>query len=107
MLMCIKTGVHAWLEEYDVSVYGDAFALANSTVYSYDTDPLTMTPDSLIIRICEINRDTTNLPVHIVVSKSDIWFDMDKTSQQQSSTLIARPVNWRWLGYNGIVMENA
>lgn len=100
MLVCIKTGVHACIEDYSCSVYGDAFALQR--IYqAYGDEPVALTPDTLIIRVCQKEFRPIQPQLHIVVVGIEHWFDEDHNTMAQNGTLLAAPGKWTWLGYNG------
>lgn len=41
--------------------------------------------------------------VHALCTAQDAWFDWNSSS----STLVAAPDQWIWLGYSGVTLENA
>jgi hypothetical protein len=99
-LQCIKTGVHAYIKSYQMSVYGDAFAL-NETIYDYGDKPIKIVPDTLLIRVCQREYQPISDLLHIFCDDVDHWFDDRLTSMIHNSTLIALPAKWHWLGYRG------
>lgn len=83
---CIKTGAHVYLDPYDEWAYGDAFQLGDHTyfrLYAKDFKPI---------------RPVKHFTVYMI----DQWWDEDKTSMEQNSTLIATA--WRYHGYEGIAI---
>jgi len=74
MLDCIKTGAYCYVEEYGEYVYGDLFLLGQYYV----------------IRVCAIDHKPINdmTPINAKMVQVYNWFDKEKTSQQQNSTVI-------------------
>lgn len=96
-MQCIKTGCHAYLEEYNEFIYGDAFELTVSGG-----------PGSLeqvyLFRVCErshspINQSMLHPRYHFRIHAVEHWFDDQRTSQDINSTLIAISVDN--FGYEG------
>lgn len=86
-MSCIKTGFHACVGPYDEYIYGDAFEVDGQIYY---------------FRICAISLKPIRERLHFVIHDFVTWFDKEKTSQQQNSTLIARATKVDDLGYDGI-----
>lgn len=75
-MQCIKTGCHAYIENYGEHLYGD--------LYKHN--------GTYLMRVCHISRDPIlTSEVHCLFREGSSpmqWFDKDKTSQEQNSTLV-------------------
>lgn len=87
MSNCIKTGCHVFLEPYCEYAYGDAFEEEGMLV-------LRLAARSLY----PING---NKVIHFTIRDWSSWFDADKTSMDQNSTLLSSPTFWTGHGYEG------
>ncbi len=95
---CIKTGCHIFLEEYQEYAYGDAFELA------LDINDGEYEEKVLFFRLCARSRKPIRPIEHFIVRRIAQWWDADKTSMMQNSTLIASAANCKNHGYEGILI---
>lgn len=93
-MRCLKTGCHAYSTQYGEYLYGDAFA-------ELDDDGAVMPGSPLVIRVCQRSQTPIFNVLHFHVAAIGVWFDEDKTSGAQNSTLVASATGWNYLGYNG------
>ncbi len=108
-MRCIKTGFYASTPA-GIYFYGDAFAITESDDFNcgFEDDPI---PGDvpLLLRICAASIEEPDR-CHIELETWTNWFDEregDVVSPypeygvvwRPSSTLIAMPGQWRWLGY--------
>lgn len=76
-MQCEKTGFHGFVHAFQVFIWGDAYQIPNTACR--------------VFRICAISpepirdRDT----VDFVIYNVNQWFDKDKTSMEQNSTLVS------------------
>lgn len=92
---CLKTGCHAYLQQYDLYAYGDAHVdrAANGL---------------LVLRIVDLSQGipvSDNPIVHIDVAEISEWFDRNTTAPHHPSTLLTR--HWHWWGYDGANVADA
>lgn len=78
MMECIKTGAHAWLEPYGVWLYGDMFRARGYYVF----------------RACSVAYNPIISVTHFEIYSYTYWFDQDKTSMAQNSTMLCHK---RWV----------
>lgn len=91
-LSCLKTGCHAYVEQYDQWVYGDAFSSEAGSCRGL-----------LIIRVAEVSigKPVSGHAVrHIDVCDVAQWWDQHREKQGTASTLVCEGL-WRWHGYDG------
>jgi hypothetical protein len=84
---CTKTGCHILIEPYNEYAYGDAFELDGVAYF----------------RLVQRSHSAIFSVLHYTVKHFDVWFDTDKTSQQQCSTLVTD--DFENHGYDGIAIE--
>ena len=84
-MSCIKTGFHAYLTPHSLYLYGDAFELFGVTYF----------------RICQATDKPVYPVIHFTIGDFAEWFDKDKTSIQQNSTMICSPFDVTNHGYEG------
>lgn len=87
-MICEKTGCHAYIEAYGEYLYGDLFRANN--VY--------------LMRVCQISHEPLGPRLHAAFRGNSPmqWFDKDKTSGEQNSTLVfTSVVGSVWFDYAG------
>ncbi len=87
-MICIKTGALAYLDNYGEVVRGDLFC---------EREPLgeeVYLP--ILMRVCE--RNVPGDASHAFISNIQLWFDENKTSAAQSSTLIGTMTRFNYDG---------
>ena len=99
-MTCIRTGCVAYLRQYGEWVYGDAF-----TYGGYLGDP--ENTGILCLRLVWKGHKSEELAQfgnvrHFTVDHIVDWWDEDRTSMKQNSTLLAPPRGWINHGYDGI-----
>lgn len=92
-MTCVKTGCVAYLVEHGEWVYGDAFTYPGEYA------------EILVIRCCWRSRDSSELAEfsnlrHFTINRLVSWWDEEKTSMKQNSTLLATV--WVYHGSEGI-----
>lgn len=85
-MSCIKTGCYVYLAPHDMWAYGDAFEMFG--VYFF--------------RICQVERKPIGDRRHFTINDWAIWFDENKTSMAQNSTMICDPFSVVSHGYDGV-----
>lgn len=85
-MRCIKTGAHAWLEQYQEWVYGDAFELSGH----------------LVLHLCYRGHMPARPVKHFTVSIVDHWFDDATTSLLHQSVLVSGHMAFADHGYDGV-----
>ncbi len=85
-MSCIKTGFYGYLVPYNLWVYGDAFESFGVTWF----------------RICEKSDKPLSKVRHFTINDWSVWYDEDKTSMAQNSTMICDPYSTINHGYNGV-----
>jgi hypothetical protein len=84
---CIKTGAVAFISCYNEWLYGDVM----------------QTPSGdYVMRICNRSRKKFSEVMHFTFLNFDQWYDKNKTSQNQNSTMIIASHDCVNHGYNGI-----
>lgn len=91
---CIKTGCLAYLDNYGEVVRGDLFSLTAKASAKYPSS--TDEQDQVLMRVCE--RNVPGDASHAFINRVDFWFDEDKTSGSQNSTLIGRMSRFNYEG---------
>ena len=81
-MQCVKTGCHAYCPQYGEWLYGDLFAIDN--IY--------------LMRVCQREREPIRPVTNIHIIAVLEWFDKDKTSMEQNSTLIGYGANFSYGG---------
>jgi hypothetical protein len=99
-MTCIKTGCVVYLQDYGEWIYGDAFSYGSPS-YLAERNGV------LLIRVVLRTRNVTEIAQfgnvrHFTVTRVREWWDEDKTSMQQNSSLISTNGNWQNHGYDGI-----
>jgi hypothetical protein len=102
-MTCIKTGCVVYLMPYGEWIYGDAFSHGAEMGDPENTGVL-------VVRSVFRTRDYADLAQfgnvrHFTVLGSFQWWDEDRTSMKQNSTLIVEPGMWTNHGYEGIPEE--
>lgn len=83
---CIKTGFHGFVEQYHEYVYGDAFSDQDGNYH---------------FRICERSFKPIQPVLHFIINDVDYWWDEEKTSQLQNSTMFCMTWGASNYGYDG------
>lgn len=86
MTFCIKTGFHAFLAPHNSWLYGDAY----------------QEEEIMVFRICQVTYERPIGVRHFTIENYLTWFDENKTSMTQNSTMLARTVEVTNHGYNGV-----
>ena len=89
-MRCVKTGFHAHVVPHGWYLYGDAFQSDGG---------------DLLLRICERSQSPISIFQHFHLHTWALWFDENKTSQDQNSTMIVNSGDWKYLGYDGVVTK--
>lgn len=107
MFNCIKTGFYALLPSGDF-LYGDAFGMPGT---EWPIHPIMDPQAHLLLRVTSLSRETPS-HIHIRLDTWSHWFEEREGKVvspapdlgivwRPSSTLIASPGDWSWLGYHG------
>lgn len=80
-MQCIKTGCHAYSEEYNEYLYGDAHEIEVGGDFGHFYS-------ITIFRICERSFAPLGPRLHFTIHSIDRWFD-EANSKVRDSTLIA------------------
>lgn len=107
MFNCIKTGFYAALPRGDY-LYGDAFGMSG---LDWPKTPMLYPPSYLLLRVTSMSCEKPGR-VHIRLETWSHWFEEQAGKVvspapdmgiiwRPSSTLIASPGQWSWLGYDG------
>ena len=84
---CIKTGAVAFIGCYGEWIYGDVM----------------QTPSGdYIMRVCQRSREPISKTMHFTFHNFDEWYDKNKTSQEQNSTMVIGRHDCINHGYDGV-----
>lgn len=99
-MTCIKTGCVAYIEDFEQWVYGDAHSYGAPDSYAEKQGVLVIRAVLSTEKISELRE--FGWVRHFTVKRVAEWWDANKTSMNQNSSLISNPGNWINHGYDGI-----